>query len=456
MCINCNDSLQINLPPAPSGLNGQDGQSAYVYIASADDANGTNFTYPQDPNQEYIAFLSTNTQLNPVTASNFTGLWVKVKGIDGINGINGINGTNGANAGLKYTFASYGIAADPGTGKLSFSGNDVISSAAFYISVTDLFGNNVNSAILESLNSTLTNKAILKIVKVGDESKYVFYKIINAPVILPTFLALGTTHLASNGSTPFAVDDEVYAILIRTGDTGPTGPAGPAGPSTSVGVTVGGAGLTIPACLTGSVSSGSNLNAFLTGLMSYICSNNVGANPTFFQFRGGVTSSLYQVMSSSNQFLFNAGLPGGYTRYVYLKFPDDTTAPNFDASNMLFTDEIQIATGCPSSMSIGVSNLVVSGIHSLGPDINATCVLEIVRVVNPADASTDVIIESSGTFTINTGTTAIDSILPTVVTPLTSVSTGQVYKVRLRSNTGIVGGSGQVLTVTSGTVSNQF
>lgn len=49
-------------------------QSAYVYIASASDTLGSNFSYPADLTQDYIAILSTTIEITP-EASDFAGLW---------------------------------------------------------------------------------------------------------------------------------------------------------------------------------------------------------------------------------------------------------------------------------------------------------------------------------------------------------------------------------------------
>ena len=52
----------------------KDGASAYVYIASASDTSGSNFSYPADLTQDYIAILSTTIEITP-EASDFAGLW---------------------------------------------------------------------------------------------------------------------------------------------------------------------------------------------------------------------------------------------------------------------------------------------------------------------------------------------------------------------------------------------
>ena len=69
MCVNCNDSLQVNLPIGPAGINGTNGQSAYVYIASATNSSGANFTYPAIPSQPYIAILNTTTPIATPTST---------------------------------------------------------------------------------------------------------------------------------------------------------------------------------------------------------------------------------------------------------------------------------------------------------------------------------------------------------------------------------------------------
>lgn len=48
---------------------------SFVYIASADDASGTGFTYPKNLSQDYIAILNTTTEIPEPSASDFAGLW---------------------------------------------------------------------------------------------------------------------------------------------------------------------------------------------------------------------------------------------------------------------------------------------------------------------------------------------------------------------------------------------
>ena len=135
MCTgaNCNDTLQVNIPTA---IPGADGASAYVYIASADTNTGSNFTYPQDETQPYIAVLNTTSPITSPAVGNFTGLWRKVNGTNGTNGTPGTNGADGVSSGLPYNFLNYALTGNPGSGNLSVSGSDVSTTNTISISYT--------------------------------------------------------------------------------------------------------------------------------------------------------------------------------------------------------------------------------------------------------------------------------------------------------------------------------
>lgn len=61
--------------------------SAFVYIAYASDASGTGFTLTFDAALDYIAILSTDTEIATPVVTDFTGLWKKYKGEDGADGV---------------------------------------------------------------------------------------------------------------------------------------------------------------------------------------------------------------------------------------------------------------------------------------------------------------------------------------------------------------------------------
>lgn len=88
----CDESIQLGAP----GANGNNGVSAYIYIAYADDVtlgtpdvvSGFNADTPLSTS-EWVAFLPSSTPLTPVEA-DFDGYWVKIKGADG-SGSAGLN-----------------------------------------------------------------------------------------------------------------------------------------------------------------------------------------------------------------------------------------------------------------------------------------------------------------------------------------------------------------------------
>ncbi len=49
------------------------GANAYVYIGYASDINGATFSYSPNPSLDYIAVLSTDTEILVPVASDFTG-----------------------------------------------------------------------------------------------------------------------------------------------------------------------------------------------------------------------------------------------------------------------------------------------------------------------------------------------------------------------------------------------
>lgn len=66
-----------------AGTDGTDGDNAYVYIAYASDASGTDFTTTFNAALYYIAIKATTTAIPSPQASDFTGLWMNYKGAQG-------------------------------------------------------------------------------------------------------------------------------------------------------------------------------------------------------------------------------------------------------------------------------------------------------------------------------------------------------------------------------------
>lgn len=227
MCTgaNCNDTLQVNIPTA---IPGADGASAYVYIASADTNTGSNFTYPQDETQPYIAVLNTTSPITSPAVGNFTGLWRKVNGTNGTNGTPGTNGADGVSSGLPYNFLNYALTGNPGSGNLSVSGSDVSTTNTISISYTTLATGNIQ-ALLAALNTSGSSiKAFVKLTKKGDESKFVVYSL-NTATDTGVYFSLSVNYLASSTVSPFVAGDDLYVEFYLTGDKGDKGDPGATG-----------------------------------------------------------------------------------------------------------------------------------------------------------------------------------------------------------------------------------
>lgn len=103
-----------------TGAAGADGADAYCYIAYASDDSGTGFTTTFNSALDYIAILSTDTELVSPSpqASDFAGLWKKYKGEKGETGETGPQGETGATGAAgadAYCYIAY-ASDDSGTG----------------------------------------------------------------------------------------------------------------------------------------------------------------------------------------------------------------------------------------------------------------------------------------------------------------------------------------------------
>lgn len=83
----------------PRGANGADGESAFLYVRYASDAEGTGFSATPSPSLPYVGILATDTALDPVEAPAFSGLWVRYLG-------EGTPGKDGASAYIYVAYAS--------------------------------------------------------------------------------------------------------------------------------------------------------------------------------------------------------------------------------------------------------------------------------------------------------------------------------------------------------------
>jgi len=92
MCIDCSNTINT----LPTGSSGLDGDSSYIYVATATDSSGTDFAlYEDEPTQCWKAIKTSTTPISPINASVFDGLWFDTCGTNGNNGTNGTNGREG-------------------------------------------------------------------------------------------------------------------------------------------------------------------------------------------------------------------------------------------------------------------------------------------------------------------------------------------------------------------------
>lgn len=77
------------------GPQGEDGLSAYVYFAFADDQFGTGFTTTYSTTKPFLAFIQSTAPILTPTSAMFDGRWIRIIGQNGTNGNNGEDGADG-------------------------------------------------------------------------------------------------------------------------------------------------------------------------------------------------------------------------------------------------------------------------------------------------------------------------------------------------------------------------
>lgn len=237
MCIDCNDNLM--LPPlGQANQPGNDGQSAYVYIASASSSSGANFTYPaalDDPGTTngkfWISIIQSTTPLTPA-ASDFT-TWDRVVGSNGTNGTNGTDGTDGIFGGVsfEYKFLGYGLssASNPTSGFLSLAGATNAATTSMAISEFDTNAIDLSSVLSLFYSSTNVGvKSLIKITDKTDSTKYVVYSI-GGGSDPGTFRTLTSLTYLGGSTAPLTNGSDVLVSISIVGDKGSQGAAGPAG-----------------------------------------------------------------------------------------------------------------------------------------------------------------------------------------------------------------------------------
>jgi hypothetical protein len=186
------------------GIAGTDGASAYVYIAYASDANGTDFTTTFNPALNYIAIKSTTTPIATPQASDFTGLWKNYKGIQGIQGPQGVAGEDGEDAYVYIAYASD----DSGTG------------------FTTTFNPNLDYIAIKSTTTPISSPSASDFTGLWKNYKGEKGDAATVGVGTTTTGLPGTSASVVNSGTTSAA---ILNFTIPRGDKGEQGPQGPQG-----------------------------------------------------------------------------------------------------------------------------------------------------------------------------------------------------------------------------------
>jgi len=286
MCVNCNDSLQVNLPIGPAGANGANGQSAYLYIASASNTTGTaNFTYPAVldppntlPGRFYLGLLNSTTPIVAPVQADFTTAGVVFNRVVGANGAagaagaagtNGTDGLNGAISAEYYWDSSPTAPASPTYLKT----NNVNPALAtqLYVSFTDLASNNIQALLALAWSSTSSTKSVIVITKKNNPNQYISYEVTANGVNGGTYWIFFVNYVSSSAGFSATTNTEMVFSFSIVGDKGATGTTGPAGPTGATGLP-GNANLTRP---------GSNTSYIIDNYML----TDQGITPTnYFQY----------------------------------------------------------------------------------------------------------------------------------------------------------------------------
>jgi len=233
MCVNCNDSLQVNLPIGPAGANGTNGVNAYLYTASANDNAGAGYTFPASPSQNFIGLVNTSTPFaNPPTLAQFTSNpgfigWHNWQGPQGIQGIQGIQGQLGPFGGVtfEYNFLGFNQAAgNPGTSNLGIAGASALLATSIYISHSSVAGGSIQNYFSFLSSITSSTKAAIKIYKKTDSTSFYIFRITSVTVLFGyTTLTLSINPFLGSGVNAPIAGDDILVSFTEVGDKGDAG-----------------------------------------------------------------------------------------------------------------------------------------------------------------------------------------------------------------------------------------
>ena len=154
---------------------------------------------------------------------------------------------------IAYTFSTTTTDSDPGNGTLRLDNATQNSATTIRADLQDSNGTSWSATLATFAASTSSNKGQIRLVKIGDSTKYLTFNV-TALATPSGYDNISVTNIGSSTASPFANGDAIALIFSRTGDKGDTGATGAAG-------TLGGTATSTVELLTGSnIASASTVN----------------------------------------------------------------------------------------------------------------------------------------------------------------------------------------------------
>lgn len=203
MCVNCNDSLQVNVPTGPAGATG----------AAATISIGTTTTGAPGSSATV-----TNVGTSSAAVFNFSIP-------QGTAGAAGTTGATGAYGGVtyEYKFSTTTASGDPGAGYLRVNSGTYSTVSACYISSATVGSGSILNLLGFIGTPGSAVKGFIKIFSKADPTQFAIFKYTAASVISTTHANITITQLAAVGGANFTNNQEILVSFLIVGDKGDKG-----------------------------------------------------------------------------------------------------------------------------------------------------------------------------------------------------------------------------------------
>lgn len=134
-------------------------------------------------------------------------------------GVDGTNGTNGGAITIAYAFSTTTTDADPGNGALRLDNATQNTATHIYADLNDSSSVDWTSVLDTFDASTNTVKGSIRLVKVGDATKFLTFNV-TARTTATGYRKFTVTNTGSSSASPFANNDSILLCFDRAGDAG--------------------------------------------------------------------------------------------------------------------------------------------------------------------------------------------------------------------------------------------